>query len=92
MMASKSTIYPLTASFEDLEIPPMPLILSGIFVKGLLVANRGDHRGMLAFRGVAPDPVLGGEFSMAIEDVRDAMDAMDLGKVRFMLFGAVYVM
>jgi D-arabinose 1-dehydrogenase-like Zn-dependent alcohol dehydrogenase len=83
MMAPKSSIYPLTVSFEDLQIPPMPLIQTGISVKGSLVANRGDHRDMLQFAALHQIRPWTETFPMTVKGIEDAMTALDQGKVRF---------
>ena len=57
LMAPSSSIYPLSVSSGNLEIPYMPLIMRGINVQGSMVATRSVHRDMLAFaalHGIAP--------------------------------------
>src|SRR6186713_3088711 len=49
IMAPSGTIYPLSVSNDDLKIPYMPVILSGLKIQGSLVAAREIHREMLEF-------------------------------------------
>lgn len=49
LMGTGSTVIPLSISNDSLNVPYMPLVLSGIAIKGSLIASRKIHRQMLAF-------------------------------------------
>lgn len=83
MMNTKSTIYPLSVSDGDFNIPYTPLIASGITIKGSLVATRAYHRKMLEFaaqHGIKP---LTEEFPMTEEGIAEAIQKLENGKLHF---------
>jgi D-arabinose 1-dehydrogenase-like Zn-dependent alcohol dehydrogenase len=84
LMAPNSTVYPLSVvPGENLSIPYMPVMLSGISVSGSLVATRHVHRDMLAFAALHGIRPIVEKFPMTEEGIKSAMDRLDKGQVQY---------
>jgi D-arabinose 1-dehydrogenase-like Zn-dependent alcohol dehydrogenase len=83
IMAPRSSIFPLSVSADNFEIPYMPLILQGITVTGSLVAPRGLHRQMLEFAARHSIEPIVEKFPMTKEGIEAAMDKLEKGDVHF---------
>ncbi|KAI0406828.1 GroES-like protein [Xylaria palmicola] len=83
IMAPCATIYPLSVSSGNFEVPYMPLIAQGITVQGSLVASRLVHERMLEFAAVHQIKPVVQLFDMTEEGIVDAMQKLDEGKVHF---------
>ncbi|KAF7958019.1 hypothetical protein EAE96_003586 [Botrytis aclada] len=83
IMAPRSTIYPLTVSFQNLEIPYMPFLVAGINIQGNLVANRSAHKQMLDFAAFHDIKPIVQTFPMTEAGIADAMDKLDKGQVYY---------
>lgn len=83
MMATKSTIYPLSVDSGNFEIPYLPLILTGISIKGSLVATRAYHREMLDFAAQHNIKPITETFPMTEEGITAAIDKLNSGKLHF---------
>jgi D-arabinose 1-dehydrogenase-like Zn-dependent alcohol dehydrogenase len=83
LMAPKSTIFPLSVSNGNLEIPYMPLILQGINIQGSLVATRAVHRNMLDFAALHNIKPIIERFPMSEDGIKKAMDKLEEGKVNY---------
>jgi D-arabinose 1-dehydrogenase-like Zn-dependent alcohol dehydrogenase len=81
LMASKSTIYPLSVASSNLQIPYMPLILQGIAIQGSLVATRAVHRAMLRFAALHNVQPIIERFPMSEAGIKEAMDKLEEGRV-----------
>ena len=83
IMAPSGTIYPLTVSGQDLNIPPMKLTMAGLKLQGSLVAPRRIHREMLhfaAFHGIKP---IIETFDMNEEGIAKAFERLEDGNMRY---------
>ncbi|KAK0388055.1 hypothetical protein NLU13_4299 [Sarocladium strictum] len=83
MMATKSSIYPLSVSGGNFEIPYMPVILTGISIKGSLVATRVVHRQMLEFAATHNIKPVTETFPMTEEGIAEAINKLESGKLHF---------
>ncbi|RKU41519.1 hypothetical protein DL546_004342 [Coniochaeta pulveracea] len=83
LMAPKSTIFPLSVSSDNLNIPYMPLILQGINIQGSMVATRAVHRDMLEFAALHNIRPIIEKFSMSEDGIKKAMDKLEAGKVNY---------
>ncbi|ESZ93699.1 NADP-dependent alcohol dehydrogenase [Sclerotinia borealis F-4128] len=83
IMAPRATIYPLTVSFKNLEIPYMPFLTAGINIQGNLVANRSAHKQMLEFAAFHEIKPIVQTFPMTEAGIAEAMDKLDKGKVYY---------
>jgi D-arabinose 1-dehydrogenase-like Zn-dependent alcohol dehydrogenase len=83
LMAPKSTIYPLSVSDGNLEIPYMPLIMAGINIQGSLVATRTVHRRMLDFAALHSIKPIIERFPMSEDGIKKAMEKLEEGKVYY---------
>ncbi|SPN99707.1 probable NADP-dependent alcohol dehydrogenase [Cephalotrichum gorgonifer] len=83
MMAPRSKIYPLSVASGDLVIPYLPLLLAGIRIQGSIVATRAVHREMLAFAALHKIKPVIEKFPMTEEGIKEAMDKLDSGNVRY---------
>jgi D-arabinose 1-dehydrogenase-like Zn-dependent alcohol dehydrogenase len=83
MMATKSSIYPLSVDMRNFEIPYLPLILNGISIKGSLVATRAKHRQMLDFAAQHSIKPVIETFPMTQAGVREAIEKLESGKLHF---------
>lgn len=83
IMAPRSTIYPLTVSFSNLEIPYMPFLVAGINIRGNPVANRSAHKQMLEFAAFHQIKPIVQTFPMTESGIAEAMDKLDKGQVYY---------
>jgi D-arabinose 1-dehydrogenase-like Zn-dependent alcohol dehydrogenase len=83
IMAPCGTIYPLTVSNDDLQIPYMPIIAGELKVQGSLVAARQVHRDMLAFAAHHQIQPIIETFPMTAEGIEESMKKLDEGKMRY---------
>ncbi|CAK7235063.1 hypothetical protein SBRCBS47491_009162 [Sporothrix bragantina] len=83
MMSPTSTIYPLSVSSGNLEIPYMPLIAQGINIQGSLVAARAVHREMLTFASLHHiEPVIQ-TFPLNEEGITQSLERLSKGDVKY---------
>ncbi|KAI1780556.1 GroES-like protein [Hypoxylon cercidicola] len=83
VMAPRSTIYPLSVSESQLEVPYLPLIFQGIGVQGSLVASRIQHRRMLEFAALHGVKPIVERFPMTEEGIGQAMQKLEEGKMYY---------
>lgn len=83
LMAPSGTIYPLTVSEGNLDIPIMQLLLSGLRVQGSLVADRKTHMEMLAFSAAHGIKPIIQEFGMDVQGIENAFKTLDEGKMKY---------
>ncbi|KIW93165.1 uncharacterized protein Z519_05770 [Cladophialophora bantiana CBS 173.52] len=83
IMAPSGTIYPLTVSSEDLKMPYMDIIMSGLRVQGSLVAAREIHRQMLDFAAVHGLRPIIQTFPLTESGVDEAFKTLESGKMRY---------
>jgi len=83
IMAARSTIYPLTVSFSNLEIPYMPLLVGGINIQGTVVANRSAHKEMLEFAAFHNIKPVVQTFPLTEAGIAEAMDKLEKGQVYY---------
>ena len=79
----QATIYPLTISQGNFEIPHLPMVANGLKVQGSVVSPRADHKRMLDFaahHGIKPTVQ---KFSMSEAGIEEAMKALNDGKMRY---------
>ncbi|KAI0508466.1 GroES-like protein [Xylaria bambusicola] len=83
ILAPGATIYPLSVSEGNFEIPNNPMLVNGITVQGSCVASRLTHERMLEFAALHQIKPVVQFFDMTEEGILDAMDKLDSGKVHF---------
>lgn len=83
MLAPRASIFPLSVSAGNLDIPSLPVILSGIRVQGALTATRTAHRKMLAFAALHGIKPVIEKYPMTEEGIAEAMDRLDKGQVNY---------
>ena len=83
IMAPRATIYPLSVSEGNLELPYMPVLLNGLKVQGSLVAARQMHRDMLEFAAYHNIKPITQTFPMTVEGIEDAFETLNSGKMRY---------
>ncbi|KAK5999253.1 Alcohol dehydrogenase [Cladobotryum mycophilum] len=83
LMATRSRIYPLTASRDNLIIPYSPLLSKGIAVQGSLVASRAIHRKMIEFAALHDIKPVVEKFPMTEEGIKDAIERLESGKIHY---------
>jgi D-arabinose 1-dehydrogenase-like Zn-dependent alcohol dehydrogenase len=77
------SIYPLTVSFDKLEISAMALNMSGLQVQGSFIAARHLHRKMLDFAAYHDiKPVLQ-KWPMNVEGITEAFKRLDENTMRY---------
>jgi D-arabinose 1-dehydrogenase-like Zn-dependent alcohol dehydrogenase len=82
-MAPGGTIYPLTVSFDKLEVPALALNMAGIRVQGSFIAARYLHRKMLDFAAMHDiKPVLQ-TWPMTVEGIKEAFKRLDENTMRY---------
>ncbi|KAJ7451754.1 chaperonin 10-like protein [Mycena galericulata] len=77
------TVYPMTVSFGNLDVPSFPLVLKGLRVQGSAVAARSVHKRMLEFAGKHEVHPLIERFPMTKEGVEEGMAKLREGKMRY---------
>ncbi|RFU76783.1 hypothetical protein TARUN_5454 [Trichoderma arundinaceum] len=82
-LSTRAHIYPLSVSSDNLEIPYMPLIMSGITIHGSLVATRAVHRKMLEFAALHHIRPVIERFEMSEEGINKAFERLEAGKVQY---------
>lgn len=83
LMAPSGTIYPLSVSEGNMEMPYMPVLLNGLKIQGSLVAAREIHREMLEFAAYHKIRPTIQKFPMTVEGIEEAFGALDSGKMRY---------
>jgi len=83
-MAASGTVYPLSVDLEnDMKIPYMPILLSGLKIQGSLVAARQIHKEMLAFAAKHEIRPIIQKFPMTKEGVTECFKTLEEGKMRY---------
>lgn len=83
IMAPRSTIFPVTVSVDDLQLPYQTITDKELRVQGSLVSPRQVHKEMIAFaelHGIRP---IIEEFPMTVEGITEAMERLKEGKMRY---------
>ena len=83
LMASRSSIWPLSVSDDKLSMPYMPLLVSGISIHGSIVANRAQHHQMLEFAALHGIKPIIEKFPMSEDGLKTAMDKLEKGDVTY---------
>jgi len=83
LMAPNAKIFPLSVSEDDLNLPYMPLLLSGISIQGSLVAPRWVHKKMLEFAALHNIKPMNNTFEMNEDGVNKAFETLENGKMRY---------
>jgi D-arabinose 1-dehydrogenase-like Zn-dependent alcohol dehydrogenase len=83
IMATRSTIVPLSVADGNFEIPYMSLILQGISVQGSLVAPRNVYKQMLAFVALQKIKPICQTFPMTEEGIEEAIDKLEKGQLTY---------
>lgn len=83
IMAPGGTIYPLSVSSADLNMPYMPLLAGELKIQGSLVAARQVHKDMLTFAAMHKIVPMIETFPMTTEGITEAMDKLEKGQVRY---------
>lgn len=83
IMASGSTIYPLTVAEGNFTIPYMPLLLGGIRIQGTVVAPRHVQNRMLDFASRNNIKPMLNKFPMTVAGITEAMKTLNEGKMRY---------
>jgi D-arabinose 1-dehydrogenase-like Zn-dependent alcohol dehydrogenase len=79
----QAVIYPLSVDEGDFKFPYMAMLANGIRIQGSVVATRATHREMLEFAGHHGVKPICETFPMTEEGIKEAMDKLDKGQVRY---------
>ena len=83
IMASPSSIYPLSVVQGDLKVPYLPFLAKGLRLQGSIIAPRAAHRRMLnfaAFHGIKP---MIARYNLNKDGLDQAVQDMKIGKLRY---------
>ena len=83
IMANDSTIFPLTVSQGNFEIPYMRWLLAGIRIQASLVASRNIQRQMLEFAARNHVKPILNMYPMTVDGITDAMQTLRDGNMRY---------
>jgi D-arabinose 1-dehydrogenase-like Zn-dependent alcohol dehydrogenase len=83
VMASGGTIFPISVSADNLEVPYMPLLSKGLRIQGSVVAPRAIHRKMLDFAARENIAPVTQTFPMTKEGIERAMKRLEEGEIRY---------
>lgn len=83
IMAPSATIFPLTVSQDNLNIPYMPIIAGELKIQGSLVAARQVHREMLVFAAHHQIKPIIEQFPMTQEGITQCMEKLEAGNMRY---------
>lgn len=82
-MAKGGAIYPLTVSFDKLEVPALALNMAGVRVQGSFIAARHLHRRMLDFAAYHEiKPVLQ-KWPLSVRGIKEAFKRLDENTMRY---------
>ncbi|ORY59189.1 chaperonin 10-like protein [Pseudomassariella vexata] len=83
VLAPEASIHPLSVDEGDFQFPYMGLVAQGLTVQGSAVAPRGIHKDMLEFAALHQIKPVVEKFPMSEEGIKEAMDKLERGDVRF---------
>jgi D-arabinose 1-dehydrogenase-like Zn-dependent alcohol dehydrogenase len=83
LLSTRSTIYPLSVSSDNLTMPYMPLLVKGIAVQGSLVATRAHHRQMLDFASLHNIKPIIEKFPMSEDGLKNAIEKLEKGDIYY---------
>ena len=83
VLAPGATVFPLSVSDGNLEMPYMPLILKGIRIQGSVVAARAIHMKMLEFAAAHGIRPIVERFPLSKEGIEKAFEHLDHGEMRY---------
>ena len=83
VLAPSATIYPLSVSFDDFQMPYVPLLWKELKVQGSLVAARQVHRNMLEFAARHQIKPIIELFPMTEDGITEAMEKLANGHMRY---------
>ncbi|GAB0137011.1 hypothetical protein EsDP_00005294 [Epichloe bromicola] len=83
VLAKRAKVYPLTLSFEPLELSVTALLMGSFQIIGSIVASVGSHRAMLEFAAKHKVKPQIEKFPLTQAGVTDAMDKLKDGNMRY---------
>ncbi|KAF2842025.1 GroES-like protein [Patellaria atrata CBS 101060] len=83
LLAPGATIFPLSVSGDNISVPSLPFIQSGITLQGTIVAARHVHNQMLDFAARNDIKPMTQTFPMNERGITDAFDVLNSGKMRY---------
>lgn len=83
VMNPRATIYPLSVSEGDLQIPYMPLLSKGLRIQGSVVGSRHLHQDMLEFAAAQNIRPVIQKFSLDKKGIDEAFNTLEGGKMRY---------
>ena len=82
-MAKGGSIYPLTVSFDKLEVPALALNMAGVQVQGSFIAARHLHRKMLDFAAYHEIKPILQKWPLTVQGIKDAFKRLDENTMRY---------
>lgn len=83
ILAAQSTVYPVTVSALDLQIPSSALIDKELRIVGSLVAPRQIYREMIEFSSLHNIRPIIERFPLTVNGIEEAMEKLRAGKMRY---------
>lgn len=83
LMNPRGSIYPLSVSQDDLKVPYMALLTSGLRVQGSVVGSKQIHKDMLAFAAAQGIKPIIETFPLNEQGIHEAFDKLENGKMRY---------
>lgn len=83
VMAPNGVISPLSVDSNDLKIPYMPLLLTGLRIQGGIVSARQVHRDMLEFAAQHDIKPVKMTFPLTLDGVKESLKTLEGGKMRY---------
>ncbi|KAJ5474214.1 hypothetical protein N7475_003780 [Penicillium sp. IBT 31633x] len=83
IMAPNGVISPLSVDSNDLKIPYMPLLASGLRIQGGIVSARQVHRDMLEFAAFHMIKPVIMTFPLTLDGVKQSLKTLEEGKMRY---------
>jgi len=83
IMAPSGVIYPVTVSFDKLQLAYRVITRKELRVQGTLVAPRQVHREMIEFARLHGIKPIIEQFPLMVEGITEAMDRLNEGKMRY---------
>ena len=84
VMASPGTVYPLSVAIgEDLKVPYMSFLMSGLRIQASIIAPRAIHSRMMAFAARHRIQATVQRYKLDLEGIETAMSDLRDGKTRY---------
>jgi len=83
ILKAEATIFPITISQGNFQIPYLPMILNGIRVQGTVIASKPSMNRMIRFASTHQVKPIIMKYPMTKDGIEEAMGMLEKGQVRY---------